>query len=137
MSSNAKKARTLKQPKIWPADKPLTGLKASIEEEDYERLIPKQRFTSKEWLEKEYKLMWAKVWQWACREEEIPNPGDYFEYKIGDQSVVIVRAPDGEEYGFRFFSATLAFCPSQPSVTYSTTHSVLLYVKLKRPLVQF
>ena len=42
MSSDDKKARTLKKPKVWPADKPLTGLKASIEEADFGRLIPKQ-----------------------------------------------------------------------------------------------
>jgi phenylpropionate dioxygenase-like ring-hydroxylating dioxygenase large terminal subunit len=100
MSANKNDIKQSNGQDIWPADKPLTGLKATVEEEDYERLIPNERFTSKEWLEKEYKLVWAKVWQWACREEEIPNIGDYFEYKIGDQSIVIVRGPDGELRAF-------------------------------------
>mgnify|MGYP002526554065 CR=1 FL=1 len=72
----------------------LKGLWAEIVDEDYERLIPRERFCSKEWLQKEYDLLWSRVWQWACREEEIPNVGDFFEYKIGDQSIVIVRDED-------------------------------------------
>ena len=94
MNINNKNHKQPKQNGIWPADKPLTGIKAIIEDKDYERLIPKERFTSPEWLDKEYKLLWPRVWQWACREEEIPKVGDYLEYKIGDQSVVIVRDED-------------------------------------------
>ena len=94
MNINNKNHKRPKQNGVWPADKPLTGIKATIEDKDYERLIPKERFTSPEWLDKEYKLLWPRVWQWACREEEIPKVGDYFEYKIGDQSVVIVRDED-------------------------------------------
>jgi phenylpropionate dioxygenase-like ring-hydroxylating dioxygenase large terminal subunit len=62
--------------------------------------IPKSRYTSKEFLELEYKHLWSRVWQIAGREEEIRNPGDYLEYSIGDQSVVIVRGEDGRLRGF-------------------------------------
>ena len=51
----------------------LKGLKAKVEEADYERLFPKERYIGKEWLQKEYDLLWPRVWQWVCREEEIPN----------------------------------------------------------------
>ena len=78
----------------------LTGIGAKVEEDDFKRLIPKERFTSKEWLQKEYDLMWSRVWQWACREEEIPNNGDFFEYKIGDESIVIVRSETGKLNAF-------------------------------------
>ena len=54
-------------------------------------LIPKERYTSRDWLELEYKRLWPRVWQMACRLEEIPNRGDYVEYTIGSQSVLIVR----------------------------------------------
>jgi phenylpropionate dioxygenase-like ring-hydroxylating dioxygenase large terminal subunit len=35
--------------------------------------------------------LWAKVWQIACRVEEIPNVGDYVTYDIMDESIIIVR----------------------------------------------
>jgi phenylpropionate dioxygenase-like ring-hydroxylating dioxygenase large terminal subunit len=36
--------------------------------------------------------LWSRAWQMACRLEELPTPGDYVEYLIGDQSVLLVRA---------------------------------------------
>jgi nitrite reductase/ring-hydroxylating ferredoxin subunit len=39
----------------------------------------------------EYQKLWSKVWQAAARLDEIPSPGDYSTYDIGDQSIVIVR----------------------------------------------
>jgi len=39
--------------------------------------------------------LWKRTWQFACREEVIPNVGDTEVYDIGDLSVLIVRvAPD-------------------------------------------
>ena len=58
-------------------------------------LIPKERYISREFLDLEYERLWPRVWQIACREEEIPEVGDYVEYTIGDESVLIVRnGPD-------------------------------------------
>ena len=42
----------------------------------------------------ETELLWPRVWQMACRLEEIPEPGDFVEYEILDQSVVVVRTED-------------------------------------------
>jgi len=36
-------------------------------------------------------LLAAGVWQMACRLEEIPKPGDFVEYEILDQSIIVVR----------------------------------------------
>ncbi len=52
-------------------------------------------YISTEYLKLEYERLWPKVWQMACREREIENAGDYLEYKIGDQSVLVVRTEDG------------------------------------------
>ena len=58
-------------------------------------LIPKERYLSREFLDLEYERLWSRVWQVACREEEIPDVGDYVEYTIGDESIIIVRSgPD-------------------------------------------
>ncbi|MGH3595860.1 MAG: aromatic ring-hydroxylating oxygenase subunit alpha, partial [Mycobacterium sp.] len=53
--------------------------------------VPKERYTSQEFFDLEMEKLWPRVWQVACREEEIPNPGDYLEYTIGDQTILVVR----------------------------------------------
>jgi phenylpropionate dioxygenase-like ring-hydroxylating dioxygenase large terminal subunit len=43
----------------------------------------------------EMERLWPRVWQPACREEEIPEVGDYVNYEIGHDSILVVRsAPD-------------------------------------------
>ena len=42
----------------------------------------------------EAELLWPRVWQMACRLEEIPQPHDFVEYEILDQSVIVVRTDD-------------------------------------------
>ena len=57
--------------------------------------VPKERYTSPEFLALEMDRLWSRVWQVACREEELGEVGDYIEYMIGDQSILVVRsAPD-------------------------------------------
>ena len=34
------------------------------------------RYTSREWHEKEKANLWSRVWQFTCRVEEIPEVGD-------------------------------------------------------------
>lgn len=57
--------------------------------------ISAQRYTSRTWHEKEVQHVWSRAWQFACREEHIPDVGDYVVYDIVRHSFVIVRtAPD-------------------------------------------
>ena len=57
--------------------------------------VPKERYTSREFFDLEMQRLWPRVWQVACREEELPEVGDFLEYVIGDQSILVVRsAPD-------------------------------------------
>jgi phenylpropionate dioxygenase-like ring-hydroxylating dioxygenase large terminal subunit len=58
-------------------------------------LVPKERYFDEEFFRLEKEHFWPKVWQMACRLEEIPEVGDWVEYRILDQSVIIVRASDG------------------------------------------
>jgi Rieske 2Fe-2S family protein len=64
-------------------------------------LVSKERYISKEWLAAEYERLWPKVWQMACRLEEIPRPGDYCEYQIGTQSILVVREDEDTVRAFR------------------------------------
>lgn len=53
--------------------------------------VPASDYISSEFVQLEYERLWPRVWQLACREEEIPKVGDYVSYEIGDQSFIIVR----------------------------------------------
>jgi len=58
-------------------------------------VVPRARYTSAAFGALEFERLWASVWQVACREEEIAEVGDFHEYLIGDQSILVVRsAPD-------------------------------------------
>jgi phenylpropionate dioxygenase-like ring-hydroxylating dioxygenase large terminal subunit len=56
--------------------------------------VPRERYFDREFFELEKEYLWPRVWQMACRLEEIPNPGDFVEYEICDQSIIVVRQPD-------------------------------------------
>ena len=48
-------------------------------------------FTSREQHEREVAGLWTKVWQAACRANEIPEVGDFLEYEIVGYSILVVR----------------------------------------------
>ena len=55
-----------------------------------------KRYTSAAWHEREVEKLWKKVWQFACREEDIPDPGDHYRYDIAGMSFLVVRTETGE-----------------------------------------
>lgn len=59
-------------------------------------LIPKERYTSAEFLKLEWERMWTKVWNCAGRLQDIPEPGDYFTTDLGPESFLIVRERPGD-----------------------------------------
>jgi glycine betaine catabolism A len=65
-----------------------------------ETFVPKSRYIDPEFLQLELSRLFTQVWQPACREEEIPSPGCYYEYTIGRQSIVVVRQKDGSIKAF-------------------------------------
>jgi phenylpropionate dioxygenase-like ring-hydroxylating dioxygenase large terminal subunit len=54
------------------------------------------RFIKREWHEREKERLWSRVWQFACREEHIPNPGDYIVYEITNKSYIVIRTSNGQ-----------------------------------------
>lgn len=62
--------------------------------------VPKVRYISTEFAALEAERLWKRVWQVACREEEISRPGDFLEYRIVGQSVLVVRRADGSVGAF-------------------------------------
>jgi phenylpropionate dioxygenase-like ring-hydroxylating dioxygenase large terminal subunit len=63
---------------------------------EYPDRAPKERYFDRDFYQMEIDLLWSRVWQMACRLEEIPAPGDFVEYEIFDQSVIVVRIDDSE-----------------------------------------
>jgi phenylpropionate dioxygenase-like ring-hydroxylating dioxygenase large terminal subunit len=54
--------------------------------------IPRTRYTSRATHDLEIDRVWPRVWQMACREEQIPAVGDSIVYDIAGFSLVIVRS---------------------------------------------
>ena len=81
-----------------------SSVPAPLKAESYQFLgdedIPYSNYTSKERLGAEFEKLWPKIWQWACREEHIPEPGDFYVYDIGHLSAVIVRTEKREVKAF-------------------------------------
>jgi phenylpropionate dioxygenase-like ring-hydroxylating dioxygenase large terminal subunit len=57
--------------------------------------VPAPRYYDPTFAMLENERLWSRTWQMACRLEEIPSPGDFVEYTIGDQSLIVVRV-DGD-----------------------------------------
>lgn len=57
--------------------------------------ISKDRYIDPEFAKGEFERMWTRTWQVACREEHIPEAGDYYVYDLGPYSFVVVRTEDG------------------------------------------
>lgn len=58
------------------------------------------RWVSREYHDLEAKKLWPKVWQMACREEDIPEVGDHHVYEVVNESVIITRSSENEIKGF-------------------------------------
>ena len=65
------------------------------------RRIPKSRYTSRAWHDLETESLWTRVWQIACTEDCIAEPGDYWEYEIGSLSIIVLRDDEGELRAFQ------------------------------------
>ena len=64
---------------------------ADIDTED----VPVEHYVDRGFYERE-RGMWEKVWQMVCREEHIPEAGDYIVYDIAKRSFLITRGEDGQ-----------------------------------------
>ena len=57
--------------------------------------LSNERFISRAWHERETERLWSRVWQFACREEHLPDVGSYVLYEIVNFSFIVIRtAPD-------------------------------------------
>ena len=54
--------------------------------------VPKEDYVCRDFALREKQRLWPKVWQVACREQELPKVGSYVTYDICDQSIIVVRS---------------------------------------------
>jgi phenylpropionate dioxygenase-like ring-hydroxylating dioxygenase large terminal subunit len=62
--------------------------------------VSTDRYRSPEYQRRERELLWMKVWQIAGRADELTEAGDWLEYRIFDQSFLLVRGREGQIRGF-------------------------------------
>jgi phenylpropionate dioxygenase-like ring-hydroxylating dioxygenase large terminal subunit len=62
--------------------------------------VPIERYTSRAFHELEVERLWRRVWQMACREEELAEVGDHVVYEIAGDSLVVVRSAPGQIRAF-------------------------------------
>jgi phenylpropionate dioxygenase-like ring-hydroxylating dioxygenase large terminal subunit len=56
-----------------------------------EQWVPKEAYVDPGFASEEKQKLWPRVWQMACREEELPNIGSFVTYDILDESVIVIR----------------------------------------------
>lgn len=62
--------------------------------------IPTDRYISREYAERERSVIWEKMWQVAGRDDDLPDVGDWLEYRIYDESFIVARGRDKKLRGF-------------------------------------
>jgi len=71
--------------------------------------VPKERYFDAAFYELEVERLWPRVWQMACRLEEIPQPHDVVEYEFHDQSGMVLR----NRWREHRYPAPEVVCPAQ------------------------
>jgi phenylpropionate dioxygenase-like ring-hydroxylating dioxygenase large terminal subunit len=76
------------------------GAPAWVRSESYQFLgdedVSVDRYIDAGYATKEFERLWTRTWQWACREEHIPEVGDYQVYDIGPYSFIITRVGEND-----------------------------------------
>lgn len=62
--------------------------------------ISGERYWSPEFMQREWDHIWTKAWLIGGLVEQIPQPGDYFTYEIGRESILVTRGEDGQIRAF-------------------------------------
>jgi phenylpropionate dioxygenase-like ring-hydroxylating dioxygenase large terminal subunit len=60
------------------------------------RPITAERYISPDYLAREFDKVWGKNWLFAGLVSDVKEPGDYFVFNIGRESILVSRTDDGE-----------------------------------------
>jgi phenylpropionate dioxygenase-like ring-hydroxylating dioxygenase large terminal subunit len=56
--------------------------------------IPADRYYDQEFARLENRKLWMHTWMWAARVEDVQMPGDYIEFQVAEESVMVVRVDE-------------------------------------------
>ena len=63
-------------------------------------LIAAERYTSPEFARREFEAVFMHSWHLVCRDQDILDVGDYVEFELNDQSVLVVRVEEDLVKGY-------------------------------------
>jgi len=76
---------------------PLVG---ELDFSDFRMRVSTARYSCPDHAAQERDHLWMRAWQVVGRADDIPEAGDWFEYRLFDQSYVVVRGRDRKVRGF-------------------------------------
>jgi phenylpropionate dioxygenase-like ring-hydroxylating dioxygenase large terminal subunit len=85
------------RPEDWPHGTPA---EKAPDPELGHALIPAERYTSPDYMAREWAHLWTKVWLLGGRSADLAAPGDWIATDIGRESVMLVRQHDGSVRAF-------------------------------------
>ena len=62
--------------------------------------VSREVFVNEEIYQQELEQIFARAWLFIGHESQVPNPGDYFQSRMGEESVLLVRDRKGELHVF-------------------------------------
>ena len=65
-----------------------TPLEKHPEPELDTQLIPKDRYVSRDYMEREFERMWSRAWLMAGPIADLEEVGDFFTFEVGQQHVL-------------------------------------------------
>ncbi len=71
-------------------------LDALIASHQHGHALPREFYTSQDIYYYDIVQVWNRNWLWAGHVSQIPNPGDYFLFDYGPESIIVVRDRDGD-----------------------------------------
>ena len=85
----------------WKISEDPKGVEKSSEFQDLGTLrVDPERYVSKDFMKSEWENIWTKTWLMACSSSDIKNVGDYFNFNIGKESIIVIRGNDSQIRAF-------------------------------------